>query len=232
MTNTNHNIFLETHEIETRESVTASVIWLHGLGADGYDFAPIVPELKLPNQFGVRFVFPHAPVRPVTLNNGYPMRAWFDIVSLGGGKTNLDIAGAKQSANQIKQLIVRENQRGVSNNRIILAGFSQGGTIALYAGLTYAERLGGILALSTFLPPVDNLAEEFTKVNQNIPIFLAHGVQDDVLPLTMGQATKIMLENYGYVCGWHTYNMAHSVSPTEINDISRWLTDVLTNKRD
>ena len=217
---------LPTIELETASNPTAGVIWLHGLGADGNDFVPIVPELRLPESLRVRFVFPHAPVRAVTINNGMRMRAWYDIAA--ADLTNrADLAGVRESHAQLEALIERENARGMPSERIVLAGFSQGGAIALYTGLRHAERLAGIMALSTYLIAPDKLATEASAANRGVPIFMAHGTADPVVRFQWGEASKRMLEAAGYPIEWHAYGMEHSVCLEEVQAIGAWLTKVL-----
>lgn len=211
---------LETVEISTGDDPLWSVIWLHGLGADGRDFEPIVPELELPQ--AVRFVFPHAPVRPVTINGGLPMRAWYDIVSLDRGAAE-DEAGIRTSAGQVEQLIQVEADRGVPSTRVIVAGFSQGGAIALQLALRHPSPLAGLIALSTYLPLADSVAAEKTPATRSLPIFMGHGTQDPTIPLTLGAHSRDQLESEGYQVDWHTYPMGHSVSSEEISDINLWL---------
>jgi phospholipase/carboxylesterase len=218
---------LEHIEIETRPAPTAAVIWLHGLGADGHDFEPIVPELGLPPDLGVRFVFPHAPMRPVTINNGYVMRAWYDI-RLDGGARREDVEGVRASQQAIEALIARERARGIEARRIVLAGFSQGGAMTYQVGLRHPERLAGLLALSCGLPLADTVAAEASAANRDAPIFAAHGTHDDVVAPARGRAARDLLVSLGYAVEWHEYPMPHSVHPEEISDISRWLRTVLT----
>jgi phospholipase/carboxylesterase len=203
-----------------------SVILLHGLGADGHDFEAIVPELDLPDSLGVRFVFPHAPVRPVTVNGGHRMRAWYDIATLERGAWQ-DEAGIRESAQTATRLIGREVERGVSASRIVLAGFSQGGAIALFAGLRHPERLAGILALSTYLPLPTTLAAEAHPANAAVPVFMAHGTYDPVVPLALAEESRRVLADQGVSLEWHTYPMAHSVSPDEVAAIGGFLRRVL-----
>jgi phospholipase/carboxylesterase len=217
---------LETVEAGAREHARASVIWLHGLGADGYDFQPIVPELRLPADASVRFVFPHAPVRPVTLNGGMHMRAWYDLYGLGEGFPQ-DVDGLRQSAGQVRALVRRETERGVDARRIVLAGFSQGGAVALYAGLRHPEPLAGIMGLSTYLPDHRSLADEGSDANAETPIFLAHGSRDPVLPFDLGDRSRGLLEDAGYPVEWHAYAMEHQVCLEEIGDVAAWLKRVL-----
>ena len=216
---------LERIEIETAPSPSAAVIWMHGLGADGNDFKPIVPELALPASLGVRFIFPHAPVRPVTLNNGMAMRAWYDILELGGGKE--DGEGLRASQFAVEALIAREESRGVAAGRIVLAGFSQGGAIAFQAGLRHPRRLAGIMALSTYLPLAGTLEAERHAANRDLPIFMAHGSADPMISIGRAGQSRKMLEALGYPVEWHEYPMPHSVCPEEIADISGWLVKLL-----
>jgi phospholipase/carboxylesterase len=200
----------------------ASVIWLHGLGADGHDFVPIVPELRLPPEPAVRFVFPHAPMRPVTINNGMRMRAWYDIVSLSAAGPP-DETGIRSSAASVERWIAREVELGIAPRRIVLAGFSQGGAIALHAGLRHGARLAGILALSTYLPLHDRLSVEAAPANRDIPILMCHGREDPVLPMALGTMSRDWLRGLGYAVKWKDYRMQHQVSIEEIADISDWL---------
>ena len=200
----------------------ASVIWLHGLGADGRDFVPIVPELCLPTESAVRFVFPHAPMRSVTINNGMRMRAWYDIVSLSAAGPP-DEAGIRASAVLVERWIAREVELGVASARVVIAGFSQGGAIALHAGLRHAERLAGILALSTYLPLHDRLAAEAAPANRDVPILMCHGREDPVLPMSLGTMSRDWLRTLGYAVKWKEYRMQHQVCMDEIADISGWL---------
>ncbi|HKA42411.1 MAG TPA: dienelactone hydrolase family protein [Burkholderiales bacterium] len=221
---------LEAIEIETGKSPpTAAVIWMHGLGADGNDFVPIVPELGLSGAPAVRFVFPHAPMRPVTINNGYVMRAWYDVSfgDLEGKSRKADEQGVRNSEAQIRALIEREAQRGVALGRIVLAGFSQGGAIALQTGLCYPQQLGGIMALSTYLPLAAVLAQEASPANRKTPIFMAHGTYDPVVPYLMGTSSKKTLTTLGYSVEWREYPMQHSVCAEEVRDIGNWLRNVL-----
>jgi phospholipase/carboxylesterase len=220
---------LETVEVTrgTRGApVDASVVWLHGLGADGHDFEPIVPHIPLPASLAVRFVFPHAPMRPVTLNNGYVMRAWYDLYDLTeAGRT--DEAGLRAARAEIEALLAREVERGVKPERIVLAGFSQGGALALYTGLRHAERLAGLIGLSCYLPLRDALATEAHPANARTPVFLAHGRLDAVLPFAAGERARARLEELGYPVAWKSYQMPHAVSPEEIVDIGAFLRGVL-----
>lgn len=213
-------------EIETGRDPSAAIIWLHGLGADGHDFEPIVPELVRPAERALRFIFPHAPVRPVTLNNGYPMRAWYDIVALDRRAAE-DEPGIRASQATIEALIRRENARGIPSERIVIAGFSQGGAMALYAGTRYPEKLAGIMGLSCYLLLAAGLAAERAAANQSTPVFLAHGTQDPVVSPLLGEQARRVLQEAGYAVEWHAYPMAHSVCPQEVADIAGWLRGIL-----
>ena len=208
--------------LSPRAPAVASVILLHGLGADGHDFVPIVGELGLPASLPVRFVFPHAPMRPVTVNNGFVMRAWYDIKSFTpAGRA--DVAGTTESARRVAGYIDRERQLGVAPARIVLAGFSQGGAVALYAGLRYPERLAGILAMSCYLPFPETLAAEKSAANADVPILLCHGLGDPVVPIAMGLEAREDLKKHGYAPQWRDYPMQHSVCMEEIADVAQWL---------
>ncbi|MDO9189317.1 MAG: alpha/beta hydrolase [Sulfurimicrobium sp.] len=214
-------------EIATGTNPSSAVIWLHGLGADAHDFAPIVPELGLPPQLAVRFIFPNAPLLPVTINNGYIMPAWYDVCSQDLRQIE-DEAGIRASQQRVEALIHREEARGIPASRIVLAGFSQGGAIALHTGLRHAAPLAGLLALSTYLPLTHTLASEASTASTGAPIFMAHGTADSVIPLGQGIASRDWLEEHGYAVEWREYPMAHSVCPEEIIDIGQWLVQVLT----
>lgn len=216
---------LERLEVETGPSPDATVIWMHGLGANGHDFEPIVPELRLPAGMAVRFVFPHAPERPVTLNMGMRMPAWYDILAIGGGRE--DAEGLRDSQAAIEALIAAESARGVGPGRIVLAGFSQGGAVALQTGLRHPARLAGIMALSTYLPIAGTVEPERTAVNADLPIFMAHGTQDPMISIDRAERSRKMLDSLGYAVEWHQYPMPHSVCPQEIADISKWLVKIL-----
>jgi phospholipase/carboxylesterase len=207
-------------------TANAAIIWLHGLGADGHDFVPIVGELNLPATLSARFIFPHARPRPVTINNGHVMRAWYDITGLSRGNPE-DAAGVRESEGVVRELVQAEMARGIGENRIVLAGFSQGGAIALHAGLRYPQRLAGIMALSTYLPLRDSLAAEATPANRDVPILMCHGLQDGVVPLALGSGSRDLLTELGYQVEWKTYPMQHQVCVEEIQAISQWLGKVL-----
>ena len=217
---------LPSIELETGAHPDACVIWLHGLGADGNDFVPIVEEMSLPASLSVRFVFPHAPVRPVTLNNGMAMRAWYDIYAADIAR-RAALNGVRESQAQIEALIARETARGIASRRIVIAGFSQGGVIALHTGLRHAWRLAGIVALSTYLVLPDKLAEEGSAANRDLPIFMAHGTMDPVVRPEWGESGRRALEAAGYPLEWHTYGMPHSVVWEEIEAIAAFLRRVL-----
>jgi phospholipase/carboxylesterase len=202
------------------------VIWLHGLGADGNDFVPVVRELRLPARLQVRFVFPHAPMMPVTINSGYVMRAWYD-VTFEGLDRKPDARGIVASQAQIEQLIAREKARGIEAGRIVLAGFSQGGAITLQAGLRHADRLAGLMVLSSYLPLPETLAAEAAPANRQTPIFMAHGSEDGVIGIDLARRSRDRLAGLGYAVQWHEYPMPHSVCMEEIADISSWLQQVL-----
>jgi len=213
-------------EIETGKNPTAAVIWMHGLGADGHDFEPIVPELVRPGERALRFVFPHAPVRPVTLNRGYPMRAWYDIISIER-RAAQDEVGIRSSYGAIEKLIRRENERGIDSSRIVLAGFSQGGAMALYSGTRYPEKLAGLIGLSCYMLLETQFTAERAAANHSTPIFLGHGTQDQVVSPVLGEETHRLLEKEGYPVEWHEYPMPHSVCAQEVADIAAWLRRVL-----
>ncbi len=213
-------------ELETGPVPEVSIIWLHGLGADGHDFEPVVPMLGLSNTPAIRFVFPHAPLRAVTINGGMTMRAWYDIVpnAQGFGENAQDV---REAEGILRGLIERERGRGIAAENIIVAGFSQGGAIALQAALRYSARLGGLLALSTYLPLATTLAEERNPSNNDIPIFMAHGEFDPLISLSRAQHSRMLLEQLGYVVHWRTYPMPHSVCAQELLDIGHWINRVL-----
>jgi phospholipase/carboxylesterase len=211
---------LEAIELETGKNPTTSVIWLHGLGADGHDFEAIVPELDLP-AIPIRFVFPHAPMQPVTINAGMVMRAWYDVSDAAIRRE--DEAGVRASQARLEALIAREKERGTSANRLLLAGFSQGGAIVLHTGLRHPERLAGVMALSCYLPLADKLAAEAHAANRDVPIFMGHGTQDPVVAISRASESRDLLEREGYAVEWHNYRMPHSVCQEEIRDISTWI---------
>lgn len=214
---------LEHITLEPDSPAEASVIWFHGLGADGNDFVPLVPQLELPKTLPVRFIFPHAPVIPVTINGGYPMPAWFDIITLTP-ELKIDEKGLGAAIKAAHDLIAVEINRGIPPARIILAGFSQGGAMALSAALTYPDALAGIIALSTFIPPA-----ELTHISKHRPpIYMAHGNRDDVVPMPLGERTRSLLEEHGFEVHWDVYAMGHEVCKNEINSISKWVQECLT----
>ena len=217
------SVTLETVEVEPGTAADAAIVLMHGLGADGHDFEPIVPELGMPATPAARFVFPHARVQPVTINGGARMRAWYDVT--GDGRQ--DAAGIRASQARVEALIARERSRGIAPGAIVLAGFSQGGAMALHTGLRHPERLAGILALSTYLPLPDTLAQEASKANRDLPILMAHGTQDPVIPLSWAARSRDHLTSLGYALDWHEYPMPHSVCAQEIADISHWLRTAL-----
>lgn len=215
---------LPSIEINPSRSPVGTIIWLHGLGADGNDFVPMVSELNIPENLPLRFVFPNAPVIPVTINNGYQMRAWYDIVSMNVDQ-HADQKGIDASVNQLQQLIAHEKNNGIPSEKIVLAGFSQGAVIALTTGLTLTERLGGILALSGYLPHAEQITQTATA-NHATPIFLAHGTEDTVVPYALGKLIHSVLQKQGFAVSWHSYTMPHSVCGQEIQDIQKWLIDI------
>jgi len=221
----------ETVEVAGGASPQGSVIWLHGLGADGHDFEAIVPELGVADQLSLRFVFPHAPMRPVTINGGVTMRAWYDILTLERGGPQ-DEEGIRESGRLLEFLIEREHERDIPHDKIVLAGFSQGGAIALHTALRYPHRLAGLMALSTWLPLQDSFDTEVVgnaqAQSQELPVFMAHGSFDPMLPMALGQQSCDTLEKAGYAVEWHDYPMAHAVCAEEIADIRNWLLSVYT----
>ena len=217
---------LETIQIEPKGRADAAVILMHGLGADGHDFESLASELRLPSAHVIRWIFPHAPVRPVTINGGYRMRAWYDIVSFDP-RTPEDGDGIRESAEAIGALVDAERDRGIAADRIILAGFSQGGAIALYTALRSAERLGGLVGMSCYLPLASALEAEASPANASVPIFLAHGGYDPVVPFMLGEKTRDSLLSLGYDVDWHTYPMQHSVCAEEVADLRAWLLKAL-----
>lgn len=215
-------MILQTVERETGASPQWSVLWLHGLGADGHDFAPIVPELLREGWPALRFVFPHAPVRPVSINNGVPMRAWYDIVGMDF-PSRADSDGVVQSIAQVETLIAREGERGVPPERLLLAGFSQGGAVTLAAGLRRQAPLAGLIALSTYLPDADGAAAARTAIATGQKIFMAHGTSDPVIPLQYAERSRDILQALGFDLEWHRYPMAHQVCAEEIRALGDWM---------
>jgi phospholipase/carboxylesterase len=209
-------------EQSTRPRVAWSVLWLHGLGADGHDFAPIVPELVRPDWPGIRFVFPHAPVRPVTINGGVPMRAWYDIKSLSTDD-RADEEGVRESMREVDALIARERDRGVPAERLLLVGFSQGGAMALASGLRREAPVAGIAALSAYLPLGSRTAAEMTAGGKATPVFMAHGTQDPVVAPAWGSRSRDAMKALGVQVEWRTYPMPHSVHPQEVRDLGDWM---------
>ena len=212
-------------ELATGADPAATIIWMHGLGADGWDFVPIVREIPLPEDMALRFIFPHAPVRPVTINGGMAMRAWYDIAMSDIARLP-DERGIRESQQQVEALIERERKRGMEPGRIVLAGFSQGGAIALQAGLRYGEPLAGIIALSTYLTLEESLAAEASAANKAVPILMCHGTQDEVVPLRLAEASRSTLQAKGYDVEWHTWPMPHSVCAEEVEAIARFIMKV------
>ncbi|MCG6937874.1 MAG: alpha/beta hydrolase [Gammaproteobacteria bacterium] len=212
--------------IETQEKPDAAVIWLHGLGADGNDFVPIIDQLHLPAYFAIRFIFPHAPIRPITINQGYQMPGWYDISSLSIVDRE-DAEGIKGSSTMLKLLCEEQEASGISASRIVMAGFSQGGAIALYCGCRYPKTLAGIMALSTYLPLPDSLAAETSDKAVKTPIFMAHGIQDNVVAFQYGKQSKALLQASNFEVSWHEYNMGHTVCEEEILHIRQWLIEIL-----
>ena len=219
----------ETVEVTTGENPVGSIIWLHGLGADGHDFEPIVPQIQLPEAVALRFVFPHAPVRPVTINGGMEMRAWYDILSLDT-EGRADAEGVLASSVMLDGLIAREVERGIDASKIVLAGFSQGGAIAIHTALQTAHKIAGLMALSTYLPLHETLRAEVIDNpdagNADLPIFMAHGTFDPVLPMQLGRDSADLLIESNFNVEWHDYPMAHAVCAEEIDDIRTWLLSV------
>ena len=212
-------------EVDSAANPSVAVIWMHGLGADGSDFEPIVPELGLAESPAVRFIFPNAPYRPVTCNGGYVMRAWYDIISLEPDSRQIDETGLLESREIVRQLIQREEKRGIPSQRIFLAGFSQGGAVAYLSALTHPEPLAGVIALSTYIPEARLITEDLSAANRHIPLFVAHGTDDDVVSIKLGRQALALLEQCGLKPAWHTYDMPHSVCIDEVRDIGTWLND-------
>jgi len=220
---------LETVEVETAPKPDAAIIWLHGLGADGHDFEPIVPELAARGTRAWRFVFPHAPVRPVTYSGGMRMRAWYDIAGIGRGAVE-DVAGLRQADAQVRELIAREVSRSIPTERIVLAGFSQGGAVSLYVMPRLELKLAGVMALSTYLPCEQSFLAERSPVNDSTPILMAHGRSDPVVPMALGIKGRDFLRTHGYAVEWRDYLMPHSVCPPEVVDIRQFLERALPPK--
>ena len=208
-------------------TATSAVIWLHGLGADGFDFVPIVSELRLPPALSTRFIFPHAAPRPVTINNGFVMRAWYDITGFGPDRAEDDV-GIRESDGVVRKYIEQQIAQGIPAGKIVIAGFSQGGAIAFQTGLRYPQRLAGIMALSTYLPLRGSLANEASAMNRDVPILMCHGTHDGVVPPSLGEASRDILLSLGYRVDWRSYPMAHQVCLEEVMDISKWLHDRLS----
>lgn len=219
--------YLPCVEIETRPQPTHAVIWLHGLGADGHDFEPVVDLLDASKLPPTRFVFPHALKRPVTINGGMVMRAWYDIRSPDFAQRVEDPQGIRDSAARLEALIARENGRGIDDSRIVVAGFSQGGAIALHTGLRHPRRLAGVLALSTYLPLPGSLDAEASAANRDLPIFMAHGRGDTVIPCRFAEQSRDLLTQAGYPVDWHAYEAEHGLAMDEVRDIEQWLGQVL-----
>jgi phospholipase/carboxylesterase len=217
---------LETLDLDPKAAPKASIIWLHGLGASMHDFEPLVPELQLPESMAIRFVFPNAPNRPVTVNGGMVMRAWYDILGLEMNRTE-DAAGIRASEASVRMLIERERSLGIPTEKIVVAGFSQGGAIALQTGLRYPERLAGILALSTYIPLAESFKGEASEANRETAVLMAHGESDPVIPITYARASRRLLEDEGYAVEWHDYPMQHAVCGEEVLDIANWLKKTL-----
>ena len=213
----------EALEVSTGEDPVGSVIWLHGLGADGHDFEPLVQELRLPTTLPLRFVFPHAPFRPVTVNGGMTMRAWYDILSLDSAG-RADAEGIRESTGLLEALIDNEGERGMTADKIVIAGFSQGGAVVINAALQSRRRLAGLLALSTYIPFPGEV--DASSGHRQLPVFMAHGILDPMLPLQWGRASADRLTEAGFTVEWHEYPMAHAVCPDEIRDIRAWLLSV------
>ncbi len=218
----NDDTLLETVEISSGPAPSAAVIWLHGLGADGHDFEPIVPQLNWPDAPDIRYVFPHAPIRRVTINGGMPMRAWYDIMTLTSARGH-DREGVVDSVNRVAALIDREIANGIRSDRVILAGFSQGGAVALQLALRYPRPLAGVIALSSYMLFADRIEAQRSEANAGLPAFVAHGSQDPVVPIAMGEAAARQLEAMGHPVEWHSYPMPHAVAPEEIQHLSDWM---------
>jgi len=218
---------LERITVEPKNTATSCVIWLHGLGDSGAGFAPVVPMIGLPQDHTIRFIFPHAPERAVTINQGHVMRAWYDIKSMDL-HSRADMAGVLESEIDIRALIQEQINAGIPANKIVLAGFSQGGVVGLFSGLRFPETLAGIMALSCYLPTADKLPTELHQANKSTPILQHHGEQDDVVPMSSGKMANDLLKANGYSAAWRSYSMPHSVLPEQLNDIGQWLGRVLS----
>ena len=217
---------LKTLQIESKDTPDSAIIWLHGLGADGNDFVPIVEELDLPDNLAIRFIFPHAPVRPITVNQGGLMPGWYDVISQDVASTE-DEAGIRETTDAILQLCMEQEALGIASHRIIIAGFSQGGAIALHCGLRYPNPLAGIMALSTYLPLQNSLQDEASEANKATDIFMAHGLHDNVISAQFGKQSYRFIRDAGYSIHYHGYDMEHSVCMEEITEIGDWITDCL-----
>lgn len=213
---------LESVVVETGPQPTFTIIWLHGLGADGHDFEPLVPELLEHDMPALRFIFPHAPVRAVTLNNGYRMRAWYDIVGIDRRSAE-DFAGMQATAQAVRHLVSRETERGIPTERMVIAGFSQGGAMALHIATRSPDRFAGVIALSCYLPLAHELTAARRPANDTTPIFMAHGIQDPVVPIALGSESRQLLQSAGYPVEWHEYPMPHSVCEAEVADLRAFL---------
>lgn len=223
----NNSDLLPCVNVEPTSEHKATVIWLHGLGADGHDFEPIVPELKLSPELGVKFIFPHAPVMPVTINGGYEMRAWYDIRDADLANRE-DKEGVRHSSELVKKIIDSEIESGIPSDKIVLAGFSQGGAIALHLATRFDQKLAGIVALSTYLTMPESLSDEKTEANIETPVFMAHGSQDPVVPMQRGQYSAKVLEDNGFRVNWQDYPMAHAVCLEEIQALGQYFNKVLS----
>ncbi len=217
---------LESVIINSGENPNHTIIWLHGLGADGHDFEPVVPELKLPTSLPVKFIFPHAPVRPITLNAGMAMRGWYDLKSLELDRSKQDPDGVRESSDQILELIQTEIEHGTPAENIILAGFSQGGAIALFTALTGPIKLAGVMGLSTYLPLAPEDLMSIKSDYQSLPIFMGHGDFDDIVQIKYAEMSRDLMKSQGFNPEWHTYSVAHGITPQEIQDISSWIQTV------
>ena len=220
---------LETVTVETGPNPRYTIIWMHGLGADGHDFEPLVPELVVATMPALRFLFPHAPVRPVTVNNGYPMRAWYDIAGIDRHSAE-DSKGIAETSDSIAGLIHREHARGIDSAHILLAGFSQGGAMALHLATRHPDKFAGVIALSCYLPLARELSKTRNSANQSTPIFMAHGTLDPVVPYMLGAESRQLLEGAGFSIEWHAYPMPHSLCEPEVADLRSWLARVCVTR--